>query len=338
MCWILGLHSLVAAVLDACGDKVIRLQFEHVKWEGFHFYDLIFPLFLFIAGVSLSIALPKHLAREGLAATVRHLIVRALVLFIIGVIYSGGFQKGIDQVRWLGVLQRIALGSCIAGLLSLFLSLRALVVTVVSLLVGYWALLTFVPVPGGKMGSYAEGANLTNYIDRIALPGRRYDGDHDPEGILSTLPAIATALIGLLAGRWMTGGAPDSRKVTRLLAAGVVMLVVGWLWHLQFHVIKKLWTSSFVLVAGGWSAILFATFYWLVDVRQSRWWIAPFVWVGANPVFLYVCSGLGYFRILTERITGPGVSDRPWLPAAVGFALVLLTARFLYKRSIFIRV
>jgi predicted acyltransferase len=203
--------------------------------------------------------------------------------------------------------------------------------------VGYWALLTFVPVPGVGAGNYAEGMNLTNYIDRMWLPGRKYDGDHDPEGILSTIPAIATALLGILSGRWLSGSASPSRKALGLLAGGAVLLGLGWAWHLQFPVIKKLWTSSFVLVAGGWSAILLGLFYDIVEVAGFKFWTRPFVWVGANPITLYLFWGLGFFRIVSERLVGPVPETLSWLPAAVNFGLVLLVARFLYRKQIFLR-
>jgi predicted acyltransferase len=298
---------------------------------------MIFPLFLFIAGVSLAIALPKHAAVIGRGATARRLIFRAMILFFLGVLYSGGLQKGWDQVRWLGVLQRIALGSCFAGLLSLWLRPRGLIVVTLGLLAGYWAMLAFVPSPDGD-AHFSEGHNLTNYLDRIWLPGRKYDGDHDPEGILSTLPAIATGLLGILAGKWITGGVASWRKVTGLIVGGAILLGIGWAWHPYFPVVKKLWTSSFVLVAGGWSAMLLGVFYLVIDVMGWKWWTAPFVWVGMNPILLYVCHGLGYFRIVTERLTGPGMKgDWAWVPAVVSFGLVLLVARFLYRRGIFLR-
>lgn len=339
MCWILGLSGLVKALLDrlqVSWRDAVNEQLEHVPWEGFQFYDLIFPLFLFIAGVSLAISLPKRVACRGVPATASKLVLRAAILFFIGVLYSGGLQKGFDQVRWLGVLQRIALGSCFAGLLSLWLPTRGLVIATVALLAGYWGLLAFVPVPDGDV-HFSEGHNLTNYLDRLWLPGRKYDGDHDPEGILSTLPAIATALLGILAGKWITGTASPSRKALGLIIAGAALLGLGWAWHPFFPVVKKLWTSSFVLVAGGWSAVLLGVFYYIVEVLGWKGWTAPFVWVGTNPILLYVCAGLGFFRIVTERLTGPMKGDWAWVPAAVSFALVLLVARFLYRRGIFLR-
>ncbi len=341
MCWILGLAGLLEHLLNALhvpGRKAIIDQMEHVDWAGFHFLDLIFPLFLFISGVSLAIVIPRRLASEGRSATARKLVLRAAVLFMLGVIYSGGLENGIEKVRWLGVLQRIALGSCGAGLLSMWLSPRGLVAALIALLVGYWALLTFVPVPGIGAGNYAEGMNLTNYLDRVFLMGHKYDGDHDPEGILSTLPAIATGLLGILAGRWITGASSPSRKTWSLIAAGLLLLIAGWVWHLQFPVIKKLWTSSFVLVAGGWSAILLGVFYGIIEVAGWKAWTKPFVWVGANPIMMYLCSDFGFFSIVGSRLTGPMHGEWSWVPALVNFLLMLATARYLFRRGIYLRV
>ncbi|MGV3661397.1 MAG: acyltransferase family protein [Prosthecobacter sp.] len=338
MCWILGLATVLTKVLEHAFPEHkmaadIAAQFEHVDWEGFRFYDLIFPLFLFLSGVSLAIALPRRLARDGRGATVRHLLARAGIIFILGVIFSGGLRDGWEGVRWLGVLQRIGIASAAAGLLSLWLGTRGLVAAAVSLLIGYFLLLRFVPVPGAGAGNFAEGMNLTNYLDSIWLPGRKYDGDHDPEGILSTLPAIATAVLGLLAGRWITGQAPPTRKVCGLLLSGVVMIILGWTWHPFFPVIKKIWSSSFVLVAGGWSAVLLGVFYALVDVHGWRRGLAPFFWVGANPIALYLCAGFGFFRIIAERLVA-----KPALPSAVTFVVMLITAWWLHRRKIFLRV
>jgi predicted acyltransferase len=156
--------------------------------------------------------------------------------------------------------------------------------------------------------------------------------------VLSTLPAIATALLGLLAGKWITSGAAASRKVLGLIGAGVVMIALGWGWHPFFPIIKKIWSSSFVLVAGGWSAVLLGVFYLIVDVCGWQRWTTPFVWVGANPITLYVCSGLGFFRTISERLVGHPGMEWAWVPACVTFALMLTVARWLWKRGIFIKV
>ncbi|MBL9144750.1 MAG: DUF5009 domain-containing protein [Verrucomicrobiaceae bacterium] len=343
MCWILGLAGVVEAVLKRFlpGSSLttfINTQFEHVDWAGFHFEDLIFPLFLFISGVSMAIAVPRRVEREGKAATVRHLLARAAIIFFLGVIFSGGFREGIDKVRWLGVIQRIGVASAIAGILSMWCGVRGLVLWTLGLLLGYWALLAFVPVPGVGAGIYDEGKNLANYLDSIWLPGRKYDGDHDPEGMLSTLPAIATALLGLLAGGWLKMEMPVLRKSGGLIVAGAVLLALGWAWHPFFPVVKKLWSSSFVLVAGGCSAILLGVFYWIVDGQGWRSWCTPFVWVGANPLSLYLASGMGAFRAVNERLVGGLPKDMKWIAAITAFALMLMTARWLYRRGILLRV
>jgi len=343
MCWILGLSTLVSQILNRAfpqSDVVtsITTQFKHADWAGFRFYDLIFPLFLFLAGVSLAIALPRRLAREGRGATIRHLLARAAILLALGIIYSGGVKNGWDQIRWLGVLQRIGIASAASGILSLWLQPRGLTITAVTLLIGYFLLLRFVPVPGIGAGNFAEGMNLTNHLDSIWLPGRKYDGNHDPEGILSTLPAIATALLGLLAGKWITGSAAPSRKAVGLLAAGLLLLALGWAWHPFFPVIKKIWTSSFVLVAAGWSALLLALFYTIIDVLGFRRGLSPLLWVGANPIALYLASGFGFFRTISERLVTAPPPPYDWLPSAMTFTLMLATARWLHRRQIFIRV
>ena len=343
MCWILGLSTLVEQVLQRAFPEYhlaasIAMQFDHVDWAGFRFYDLIFPLFLFLAGVSLAIAVPRRVAREGRGATIRHLLARAVILVVLGIIFSGGVKNGWDQIRWLGVLQRIGIASAAAGLLSLCLKTRGLIVTIATFLIGYFLLLRFVPVPGVGAGNFAEGMNLTNYLDSIWLPGRKYDGNHDPEGLLSTLPAIATALLGLLSGQWLTGSASPLRKFSGLIAAGLLLLALGWAWHPFFPVIKKIWSSSFVLVAAGWSAILLGLFYGIVDVLGWRRGLAPFLWVGANPIALYLCSGFGFFRTISERLATAPPPPYDWLPSAMTFAVMLATAQWLHRRQLFLKV
>ena len=343
MCCILGLTALLDSLLKrflpgSDFTAIVTKQFTHVPWEGLHFEDVIFPLFLFISGVSMTLALPKRIASHGKAGALKHLLVRAVIIFVLGVFASGGLSQGLEKVRWLGVLQRIAIATAAAGMLSLFLGRRGVICATVTLLGGYYLMLEFIPVPGVGAGNFTEGHNLTNYLDSIWLPGRKYDGNHDPEGILSTLPAIASALLGILAGQWLQGTASPKRKVLGFFVSGAILVALGWAWHPAFPVVKKLWSSSFVLVAGGWSAILLGVFYWIVEVRGWNRWCKPFVWVGANPITLYLVAGLGVFRTMAERLVGhPGV-DEKWLTALIAFSLMLLFARWLFRRGILIRV
>jgi predicted acyltransferase len=347
MFWILGMEELAAAVgkaTDAPWAQVVASQLSHVPWDGFHFLDLIFPLFVFIAGVSSVFSLEKSLAVRGRAATFRKLLVRALVLYALGLWCYGGISKGVEEIRWLGVLQRIAIAGFAAGSAYLFLGRRGRWAACAGLLLGYWALMTFVPVPGGVAGDFAEGQNLANWLDARYLPGFKWNGDHDPEGLLSTLPAIASALLGVFAGEWLRrADRAPGRKVAGLLVAGVGLAAAGWAWHAQFPVIKNLWTSSFVLVAGGYSCLLLGGFYWLVDVAGCRRWAAPFVWIGMNPITLYLTHYFVEYKKIAERLAGGpvGAAFGHWEEAWIALLVVLLSlvlAWFLHARRIFLRV
>ncbi len=286
MLWIVGLGGIVHALRGLTGWSFLGQladQLEHVGWEGFHFEDLIFPLFVFIVGVSLVFSLDKARARHGAAGALTRVFRRSVLLFLFGIFYYGGLSHRWPDIRLLGVLQRIALCYLGASLLYVAFGVRTLVGVTIGILLGYWALLALVPVPGSGAGNYAEGLNLANYVDKMWLPGARYDGDHDPEGLLSTLPAIATCLLGVLAGVFLKAKRPAPwRKAAWLAGAGIAGVALGAWWGESFPVIKKIWTSSYVLVAGGFSALLLAAFYALIDVAGIRRWGRPFVWVGAN--------------------------------------------------------
>jgi predicted acyltransferase len=343
MAMILGFGAAVEKTLrailpESALSSVVSTQLDHVDWAGFHVEDFIFPLFLFISGLSLALGLPSRVARDGKLVTAGHLLTRAAVLLVVGAIFSGGLRDGWAEVRWLGVLQRIGLASAAAGLLALICGTRGLVASCVGILLGYWALLAWVPVPGHGAGSFLEGQNLTNYLDSIWLPGRKYDGDHDPEGLLSTLPAVATALLGVLTAPFLKSDRAGLRPLAQMLAIGLTLVALGWLWHPWFPIVKKLWTSSFVLVAGGWSLVVLAVFRYLIDHRNWLRWCQPFEWVGANPLALYLASGFGFFRIINDRLCGSPSLVSPVAAAWIGFGIVVLTARWLYRRQIFIKI
>jgi predicted acyltransferase len=383
MFWILGADALVEALhsmSDVAPVSFLAGQLEHKEWAGLAFYDLIFPLFVFIAGVSTVYSLSRLIEQHGRARAAKRVLWRGALLFVIGILYSGGFTNLWPDIRLLGVLQRIALAYTGAGLLFCFLKPRTLAAVCVALLGGYWALLTFVPIRDIQLektalvarlgtpkptleqvhaafaattvrvtGRYEPGLNLTNHLDFVYLPGRKYDTYWDPEGYLSTLPAVATCLLGVFAGLLMRrADLSDSRKLRGLLVAGCAVLVLGWLWHLQFPVVKKIWTSSFVLVTGGWSLLLLGAFYYVVDVRRWRSWCQPFIWIGMNPITLYVASNIVGFRRQALRFAGGDV--KAWFDAhvakgagqcvltLVGLALMFWLARFLHRRQIFLRV
>jgi predicted acyltransferase len=357
MFWIIGADALVQGVRKVSENQVTggwARQLEHVDWAGFHFEDLIFPMFVFIVGVSLVFSLGRTIEQHGRNAAVWRIVRRAVLMYLLGVFYYGGFGISLEQIRLLGVLQRIAICYLCAGLIFCYWGQRGRLIWCVSLLVGYWLVMAFVPVPGGTAGDFAEGKNLANWVDKEFLPLRKWDGDHDPEGLLSTLPAIANCLIGVFAGMLLRDpNRNDWKKVGYLVAAGVVLAALGWLWNLQFPVIKKIWTSSFVLVACGYSCLLLAAFHLVIEAIGWRRWALPFVWIGMNPITIYMVRYLVDIPKIARRLVGVHLNTDNPIPgdpntyfgdydqlvvAVVGLLIMFGIARFLYQRRIFLRL
>jgi predicted acyltransferase len=321
-------------------------QLTHKDWEGFTFYDLIFPLFVFLAGTSIVYSLGRLLEEQGRSAALRRVLKRTALLYLLGVFYYGGIQDGLEQIRWVGVLQRIAISyGAAAGLYLLFRGrFRPLVIVCALILAAYWALLSFVPLPGETGISFAEGKNWANYIDQHYLPGRKWDGQWDPEGLLSSLPAVSTCLLGVFAGMLLRSETTSpGTKGALLLFAGAVLVAAGYFWGLQLPIIKKIWTPSYVLVAGGYSFVLMGLFYLVIDVWQWRGWTAPFVWIGMNALTVYVAANVIDLHDLANRLMGGEITA--WLGrwsdlvnAVVSLAIALLFVRFLYRKQVFLRL
>ena len=353
MFWILGGEHLVLSLHLASESRgftalsTVADQMNHVQWEGFHFYDLIFPLFVFLMGVSTVFSLTKVIEVKGKGAAYKRVVRRFVLLYLLGLFYHGALSRdgSPETFRYMGVLHRIAICYLIGGILFINLRFRGLMFSTVVLLVGYWAAMTFIPVPGGETGNYAEGKNLANYIDSQYLPGYKWDGDWDPEGILSSIPAVASGLLGIFAGLIIRrNDLTEAQRIGYLIVAGLSCLSLGWAWGNQFPIIKKLWTSSFVLFAGGWSFLLVAIFYLIIDVWKLEFWARPFVWIGMNCITVYMANNLvGGFRGLVRRVVHQPVVDRmgDWgdlVVTILGLVLAVAFCRYLYKRQIFLRV
>ena len=270
-------------------------------------------------------------------------------MFALGLVYYGGVSKSWPDIRLLGVLNRIALCYLFTSLLFLNLRLPGLIVAFVAILAGYWALMTFVSVSGIGVGSYAKDANLANWIDAQYLPGRKWNGAWDPEGLLSTLPAIDTCLLGVFAGLLLKEPSlQPHQKTLWLIGAGTSMIALGVLWGLQFPIVKNIWTSSYVLVCGGLSALLLGVFHQVIDAWERRSWATIFIWIGASAITLYFINGIVGFQPLATQLVGgdvrsfvdshltPGAGS--FLEHAVGLLLAVALAGFLYRRKIFLRV
>ncbi len=347
MFWIIGGEGIAhaAATLTGWGWLVWLVgQLEHPEWHGFKFYDLIFPLFLFLAGVSMPLSFAKRLARgETKTQITRHVIVRGLVLVLLGMIYNGLFDFDWPNMRLPSVLGRIGLAYLFAGIIVLNTNWRGQLIWFAGLLVGYWAALKFVPVPGFGAGDLEPGHTLTDFIDRLLIPGQLYQGDRDPEGLFATIPAIATALAGTLTGQFLRNDKfTGYTKTAAMVLVGIVCLGLAQLWNLNFPINKNLWSSSFVLYCAGWSLLFLALFYLVIDVWQFRRWAFFFIVIGMNSILIYLANRFVDFEYTTHFFfDGVLRNTGQYKPLAWSIAVVMvewLLLYVLYRKKIFLRV
>ncbi len=311
---------------------------RHAEWNGFTPTDMIFPFFLFIVGVSIPLALGSRLEQDG-RGLVGRVLRRSAAIFALGLLLHALPFFHLATLRIPGVLQRIAVCYLLAALLVVLTGgatgwrLQAGVAG--ALLVGYWLLMTRVPPPGGVVGDLSPAGNLAGYVDRLVLGPHIWQVSrfYDPEGVLSTLPAVATTLLGVMAGHWIRGARPGRRVAAGLLVAGLAATVAGWVWGLGFPINKALWTSSYALFMSGLAALALAACYWSIEVRGRRGWARPFVVLGVTALPLFFLSSF-MARLLVLIRVGPGgprlqawLFDRlfaPWLPpldASLAYAL-----------------
>ena len=331
---------------------------EHAAWHGWTPTDLIFPFFLFIVGVSAALALGRRAAAGAKRDLYLKIVKRSLVIFALGLVLAGFPFYDLSTLRIPGVLQRIAVCYLFASFIFLLAGRRAQVFITSALLVGYCLLMKYVPAPGFAAGDLSVEGNLAAYVDRALLAGHTWKPLYDPEGVLSTIPAVATTLCGVLTGDLLRSKREPLEKVAVMFVAGVVAVVAGWAWHHWFPINKALWTSSYVLLTAGMALQLLAACYWLVDLKNCRRWSKPFVIFGTNALAVFFLSGilartLGLIKF--ARADGSKVSLQKsiyenlfasWaspvnasLAYAVCFVLLWLgLMTVLYRRRIFIKV
>ncbi len=352
MLWISGGEYLIVALAAYTGWPFLQWaagQMDHVAWEGFRFYDMIFPLFLFIAGVSMPFSILKRKQRgESMKKIYLHLIKRLVLLIVLGLIYNGILRLDFENQRYASVLARIGLAWFFAAVIVLNTSIRGQVYWFIGILLGYYAIMKLVPVPGFGAGVLTPEGNLGAYIDQKFLPGTLCCYTYgDNEGIISTIPAICTALLGAFAGHLLISDNKrlnGFKKAMILLVAGILSLALGKLWSLSFPIIKNLWTSSFVLFAGGWSLILLSAFYLVIDVIGWKKWTFPFIVIGMNSITIYMLnSGIIDFGKMGTYFFG-GLANLVPEPArnvilASGVILCMWTFLYiLYRSKIFLKV
>ncbi len=351
MFWIMGAEELIHSLTHVTDNAVIHAidtQLTHVAWDGFRLYDLIFPLFLFISCTTFpltvaTVAPKKDLSNNQLFKKVAK---RGLILIFLGVIYNlHGFQlKEIAEIRFPSVLGRIGAAYIFACAIYLYCSDRVQYILFAVILIGYNLLLAFTSAPNFPMGDLTMEGNFASWIDRTVLIGKLHKGIHDPEGLISTIPAIATGLLGIFAGKLFKDESKLPIQKAKLLAIlGIIFIVLAQIWNLWLPINKNLWTSSFVLMTGGCSFLLLAIFYFLIDVKGYQKWAFIFSIIGMNSILIYLSD-----VFIDWEYTSKAVFD--WLGKIVGehyYNVVIILGililkwfllRLLYQKKMFLKV
>lgn len=349
MLWITGLGGVccsLGALLPGGEGSWLYQQMQHVEWNGLHLMDMVYPLFLFIAGISFPFSLAKQVARGDSPARMHlRILKRAVLLVLLGIVYNGALASATWPFRWASVLGRIGLSWALAAFVYLHCGLRTRIGVIAALLAGYAAVLLWCVsplAPAGTNPMSLEGCFM-GYLDTFLTPGVLYEkGVFEPSGVPMSVVSVGTALLGMCAGdvvraaRWS-----GARKAATLLLAGVALLAAGLAVAVAVPVNKKLWSPSFTLVVGGMSFALFAAFYWLIDVRGWKTWATPLKWVGMNAIALYFAHSLFSFNAVARRFVGfaEGWFPQPSLTVTLGhLALTLLVAGFLFRKKVFFKV
>lgn len=352
MFWIVGGGGIFIALAKLTGWPVLEwwaVQLRHVPWHGFHFEDMIFPLFLFIAGISFPCSLAKR-TRDGENRKLlyKHVIKRGLILVLLGILYNNAFRFNFSELRYGSVLGRIGLAWMFAAIIFMNTKLTYRIIWFWALLIGYWLL--FLLFPAHDLGStdmFSREGNLAGHIDRLLMPGKLYIPNvHDPEGLFSTLPAISTALLGMFTGEFILSKYLNNKplqKVIYMVIAGMVLIIIGKLWELNFPINKQLWTSSFVCWVGGLSLLLFSLFYLVIDVWNIRKWAFFFMVIGMNPITIYMAAKIINFKSAATFFFGGfnNILPEAWSPLIDAIGVMTIGWVFLYilyKKKIFLRV
>jgi predicted acyltransferase len=349
MFWIMGAEEVVhglSEMTQAPFFETFSNQLRHPSWNGFTFYDLIFPLFIFLAGVSTPYSIGKAL-EKGISKQVllRKILLRGFVLTVLGIIYNNGLGiRPLEDVRFSSVLGRIGMAYMLANVIFLYAKQAWLIFWFSFLLIMYYLILKFTSAPGFPAGDLTMPGNFASYVDRMILPGKLSKGIHDTVGFFNHIPAISNALAGIMVGVFLRKSKLDGNKKTvYLLVAGCISLILAQLWNLDFPINKNLWSSSFVMQTVGLSLLLFALFYYVIDVLGYKKWAFFFQVIGVNSILIYLSD-----KFIDWEFTAKHLFE--WLyfwsgesGSLVGAALSVLVLkwlflRFLYQKKIFLRV
>jgi predicted acyltransferase len=345
MFWIAGGGTLVEVIANYTGAgwlKPVVEQLEHVRWEGFHFEDLIFPLFMFISGIAIPFALvsklEKHVPKADLA---KKAVTRGLILVLLGWIYNGVFQNGFENPRFPSVLGQIGMAYTFAALITIYTkSIKSRLYWLGGILGGITILHLLVPVPGIGAGVLTPEGCINGYIDRMFVPGRLHGKIFDPEGILCIVSAVSVTLMGSFAGYFLRDkSTTDEQKIKKLLITGASAVVVALILNTFYPFIKACWTSSFNLLTAGLGFLLIALFYWIIDVKGWKKWSFFFRVIGMNSIFIYLFNR--FVDLNTKLLFGWTVvfgEINNVIDVAGSIFIVWLLLYYMYKKNIFLRV
>ena len=350
MLFIMGLAAWVVSVCNLFPSSGFTIwltsQMEHVKWDGLTHHDTIFPLFLFIAGISFPFSIAKQRASGKTEKQIfLKIIKRGILLIFLGMVYNGIFRLDFTDFRYASVLSRIGLAWMFSALLFMKFKTKPLVIIAAFILISYWLLMWFIP---GGSETYSFEKNLAGMIDRVILPGKLIYGDNhfDPEGLFSTLPAIVTAMLGMFTGQFVrisNDKVSENKKVIYMLVAATALLITGLLWNFVFPINKMLWSSSFVCVVAAYSLFMFAFFYYIIDVKGYRRWTFFFRVVGMNSITIYLAQRIinfsGISKFFFAGLAGKCPEVWAYFINATGYIIVCwLFLYFLYKKNVFLKV
>lgn len=349
MAMLLAGCGIIATLSEATGWRwmeVLAIQTHHVEWKGFRFYDLIFPLFMFVSGVAIPYAINSKLEKGvARAKLLRKILVRLVALIALGILYNGATSRGFTNMRVASVLAQIGFGYFFAALICLYSSsVKACIYWVLGILAGVAILQLFVPVPGYGAGTFEPATTINAWLDQKLLPGRLHDTVFDPEGILCIVSAVSITLLGALAGYVIrsTSHVP-TKKAFYIAAAGAILTVAAISLSPVYPIIKKMWTVTYVLLAAGISALMLALFYYVIDVKGSKNWTLFFRVFGMNSITIYVGAriidfgGISRFFLNWFSIH----VNEQWGAVLIAIGVLLLQwalLLFLYKKNIFLRV
>jgi predicted acyltransferase len=352
MFWIMGGEGIFVGLASLTGWPIFQWwasQLEHVPWHGFHAYDMIFPMFLFIAGISFPFSLAKRSANNDTRKSIyKHVISRGLILVLLGLLVNNGVNFDFAHLRYGSVLGRIGLAWMFAAIIFMNTKLTFRIVWIAGILIVYWLLFLLFPAHDlGATDPFSMEGNLAGHIDRMFLPGSfccyKFG---DSEGIISTIPAICTALLGMLTGQFIGSQYmvdKPLRKVLYMVLAAISLIIIGRIWNLGFPINKYLWSSSFVCFVGGLSLLLFTIFYLIIDVWEYKKWAFIFVVIGVNPITIYLADRIINFHSATKFFFDGFTAIFPptWTTLIDGFGVTAIAwtfLYFLYKKRIFLKV